>query len=127
MEGLEHTSTRAVCGAYLLVSFADGRFDTIEEARLLAGIAGAEELSFIEASDLEKEYNFLTEKFRADYRQTADMVLESIRYFANYAKVKEAVLFSARAAIVADQCLEAQEELALDLIAEALGVDKGSV
>lgn len=120
-------AVRAACGAFLLVAFADGRFDASEEARLLAGLVNQTPFSDFNAAVLEGEYNGLVAALRSDYRAAAQTILADITWAGGDAQLSDAVVLAARAAIVADTRLEAQEEAAIAEIAHALGREPGAI
>ena len=117
----------AVCGAYLLVTFADGRHDPVEENRLMATLANSEVTRSVGAMELEEAYNRLVAALDADYAGTSETILAAIRTFTDDAAVRAAVVSAARCAIVADQKVQPQEELVLARIADALGLDQGEI
>lgn len=118
---------RAACGAFLYVSFADASFDPSEEARLLAGLANRAPFSDFASALLEDEYNALIATLRTDFSTAAAAILDDVRWAANQPAMANAVVAAARAAIVADARLEAQEEAALARLADALGRPAGDL
>ncbi|MEO1013564.1 MAG: TerB family tellurite resistance protein [Pseudomonadota bacterium] len=120
-------AVRASCGAFLLVAFADGTFDPSEEARLLAGLVNQKPFSEFNAAILEGEYNGLVAALRSDYRAAAQTILADITWAGGAPELADAVVRAARAAIVADTRLEAQEEAAIAQICQALGREPGAI
>jgi len=128
MSDIENTSaTTAICGAFLMVAFADARFDKSEEGRFLTTIANDPALAGIETKGLENSYNKLVTAFSDNYAGAAATVLAAIKSISTEPHLVSAVKMSAQRAIVADDKIMGQEELALDHIALALGLKKGEV
>ena len=119
--------TQAICGAFLMVAFADARFDSLEEGRFLTSVVNDASLKNIETAALESCYNTLVEAFQDNYASTAASVLSTIKSSRTDKNIAAAVTLSARRAIVADETILPQEEAALDAIAGALGLEKGAV
>lgn len=117
----------AVCGAYLLVAFADARFDAIEEARFLASLANTDALKHLGSEEIETVYNGLSAALRRDYAGASDGVLQAIAGCRHDDRAVAAILAAARAAIVADQAIQPQEETVLSRIAAALDVPEAGV
>ncbi len=117
----------AACGAYLLIALADARVATIEEARFLAGMINDPAFSIFETSALEAEYNRLTVALRADWDNAEAEILSAIATVRADAGAARAVRIAAQHAIIADQVVKPQEELELERIARALGVDPGTL
>ena len=117
---------KAICGAYLMVAFADGRYDPVEENRLLSTLINHPSMDHIDAGSLEDCYNALAAAFRKDYSKTAEDVLLAIADVRSAADTVETIAIAARLAIVADQKVLQQEEAILSKIAGALGLEKGS-
>ena len=118
---------KAICGAYLMVAFADGRYDPVEENRLLSTLINHPSMDHIDAGSLEDCYNALAAAFRKDYSKTAEDVLLAIADVRSAADTVETIAMAARLAIVADQKVLQQEEAILSKIAGALGLEKGSL
>lgn len=116
-----------VTGAFLAVAFADGRYDPLEERRFLAAIANHPALGCCSTAALQEAYNTIVAEIAEDYSTATARILASIEAVRDEAKVSEAVKVSARGAIVADHVLSPQEELMLDRIAAALGLEPGAV
>ena len=116
---------RAVCGAFLIVAFGDGRFDKVEEMRFLGGATNHEAFAAIESADLQRAYNTLIAELKDDYESASAQILDDIRACRNNNAATEAVKVAARIAIVADPEIQPQEEIVLDQIAGALGLDEG--
>ena len=123
----ENTQTTAVCGAYMMVAYADANFERVEEARFLSTVLNDDALSFLDSGAVSGCYNRLAQDFEKDYRQAASVVCDAISACRDDGPTAAAVKLSARRAIVADQKIMPQEEAALDQIAEALGLEKGAV
>jgi tellurite resistance protein len=116
-----------VTGAFLAVAFADGRYHATEENRFLGALANHKALAEISTVSLQTAYNTLTAEFRRDYPEAIAHVMESIKAVRFDAKAREAVKVAARAAVVADHVVTAEEELVLNRIAQALGLKVGDV
>ena len=116
-----------VTGAFLAVAFADGRYDPSEEQRFLATIANDPTLSCVRSEALQEAYNVLLHAFENDFATAAERVLELICGVKNDSAIAAAVKTAARGAVVADERVAPQEELMLGRIAEALGVEQGSI
>lgn len=116
-----------VTGAFLAVAFADGRYDKSEERRFLAAIANHPALGCCDTAALQEAYNTLLSEIEGDYAAATARILASIEAVKDEAKVSEAVKVSARGAIVADHVLSPQEEVMLDRIGAALGLEPGAV
>lgn len=116
-----------VTGAFLAVAFADGRYDASEEGRFLATIANHPALAGIGSAALQKAYNDLREAIERDFAGASARILAAIGAVKDDPAVSEAVKVAARAAVVADRRIAPQEELMLDHIAAALGLEKGAV
>ena len=127
MTGQNEKAAEAVCGAYMLVAFADAQYAQSEEDRFLATAANEPELAMIDSASLQAAYNVLIAAFRDGYAGAAAKVLAAIADVKDDAALAEAVKLAARRAIVADEKLMPQEEAALDHVALALGLEKGDV
>ena len=117
----------AVCGAYLIVAFADGRFDRLEEARVLAGLANHDALKHLSSDEIETVYNGLSAAFQRNYTETSNGVLKAIEGCRHDDRATQSILVAARAAVVADQAVLPQEETVLNRISAALGLEEGTV
>lgn len=122
-----NTASHAVCGAYLMVTYADGRHIALEEGRLLATLANAPAFEKISSADIEEAYNSLMNKFDQNYAATAADVLGAISAMKDNPEMVHSIKIAAQCATVADGALKPQEESAVDAIASALGLEKGSV
>lgn len=111
----------AACGAYLLTAIADARIETLEEARFFGGIVNDPAFRRIDAGALTAEYARLRAAFADNYAGAEKEVLAAIEAVRAGAAA-EAVKIAARHAVIADQKLKPQEEIALARIARALGV-----
>lgn len=120
-------AAHAICGAYLMVTFADGRHIPLEEGRLLATLANTPIFEKISSAKIEDAYNSLTKKFDENYPATAADVLNTISILKGDSDMVHSIKGAAQCAIVADGALKTQEESAIDAIASALGLEKGSV
>jgi tellurite resistance protein len=112
----------AACGAYLLVAFADARFDQIEEARFLGGVVNDRAFSTLSSSALADAYNQLKASLERDYDSAEAEILAAIRTARGDVRAAAAVKIAARQAVIADREIKPQEEVVLARIAEALGV-----
>jgi tellurite resistance protein len=112
----------AACGAYLLVALSDARLDRIEEARFLDGVVHEPVFARFAAESLAAEYNRLRGAVEADYDSAEAEILTAIALYRSDKAVAAAVREAARQAIIADQELKPQEDLALSRIARALGI-----
>ncbi|NWG92576.1 MAG: tellurite resistance TerB family protein [Parvularculaceae bacterium] len=113
----------AACGAYLLVAFADARVATIEEARFLGGVVNDPAFKPFTPSELADEYTRLLASLGADYDAAEKEILRAVESVKRDKRAVEAVKVAARHAVIADQALKPQEDLALARLARALGVD----
>lgn len=118
---------RAICGAYLLIAFSDGDYAPLEEGRLSSELAADDVFKSLDKAQLDDAMQGLGEAFRQDFDGTAGAVLDAIRSVWDKPAEKKAVMHAARVAVVADQSITAQEELALERIADALGLEKGAL
>ena len=117
----------AICGAYLMVAFADGRFDNLEEARFLAGLANHDALKHLSSEEIETVYNGLSAEFRRDYSGASKAVVAAIEGCRHDARAVKSITTAARTAVVADQAVLPQEEIVLDQIAAALDLKAGTI
>ena len=124
---MDQVEVKAVCGAFLMVAFADSRFDKMEEGRFLVTVANDPMLATLDAGDLESCYNDLVADFTKNYAGAAADVLAAVKAVKNGNDISKAIKLAARIAIVADQKIMPQEEAALESISLALGLEKGSV
>jgi tellurite resistance protein len=113
----------AACGAYLLVAFADARVATIEEARFLGGVVNDPAFKPFSSSELANEYTRLLTALGDDYDAAEAEILSAVGSVKRDMRAVEAVKVAARHAVIADQVLKPQEDLALARVARALGVD----
>jgi len=116
------SATTAACGAYLLVALADARLERIEEARFLDGVVHGRAFSGFSASALAAEYNRLHAALLEDYDAAEAEILTAVAEHRGDPTVAAAVREAARQAVIADQELQPQEDLALARIARALGI-----
>lgn len=121
------TMAFAICGAYLMVTFADGHHDVVEEDRFLAPLANDPALQKISAGDLTKAYNTLTLKYAENYAEAATSTISTIKAARETIDAADAIKKAAQCAIVADRRLERQEELVMNQIADALGLEHGDI
>lgn len=117
----------AICGAYLMVTHADGKHIALEEGRLLATLIDQPAFNKLSTNEIENAYNQLNADFAESYPATAARVLGAIAYFSDVSDIKETIKAAAQSAIVADQEIKIQEESAIDAIAAALGLKKGTL
>lgn len=117
----------AICGAYLMVAFADGRFDDSEESRLLSSLINDPALTFLDAKVLEKTYNELVAAFSAEYGAASELVLDAVKTAGGDQTIADAVAKASRLAVVADQRIVPQEEKILESLALTLGREPGSL
>ncbi len=127
MADITRERTQAVCGAYLSVAFADGRFDHSEKARLLGGLIHDPELSNLDTDLLTETYNDFVDLFSSDYTKGLESVLQTISTVRHEDGVSAMVSKAARTAIVADNALAPQEEIVLRKIESALGLEEYSL
>lgn len=116
-----------VTGAFLLVAFADGRYEPSEEGRFLATIANDPALACVRTEALQEAYNALREDVALDYASATDRILSSIAAVKDDPAVSKAVKVAARGAVVADARIAPQEEMMLNRIAAALGLEAGAI
>ena len=119
--------TTAACGAYLLAAYADACVAKIEEARFLGGVVNDPAFRRFAPEDLASEYSRLLALLSADYEAAEAEILGAIAASRNDAGVVKAIMVAARHAVIADQVLKPQEELALGRIAGALGLSAGDL
>lgn len=120
-------AARPVTGAFLLVAFADGHYDSSEERRFLSTLANHPALACVKTSALEEAYNSLIVEIEADFANAADSIMKSISAAKDDATACAAIKIAARGAVVADDRIAPQEEIMLSRIAEALGLEAGEV
>jgi len=117
----------AICGAYLMVAFADARYEDAEEARLLSTFINDPALAHIDSDALASCYNDLVKAFRGDYAAIANRVIAAISAAKHDEARVSAVKKAARLAVVADNRILPQEEAALGRIGNALGLEAGQL
>lgn len=117
----------AICGAFLVIAFADGRFDDLEEARLLAGLTNHDVLKHLSANEIETVYNGLASAFRREYAATCEGVMAAISGCRHDQRASDAIVTAARMAVVADHAILPQEEIVLKRIARALERSEDSI
>lgn len=110
-----------------MVAFADARYDHAEEVRLLSTLINDPALRHVDPAALETCYNSLTGKFRTDFAKAAAVVLGAVTASRGQLVTVKAIKKAARLAVVADQKIRPQEEVALNAIAGALGLADGDV
>lgn len=118
---------RAVCGAYLMVAFADGEYDKREQVRLLSGLVADDTPAGVDQESLRATLPAVEAEFRTGYGNAVARALENIASVRDLAFARKAVMQAARIAVVANQEISAQEELALGRISEILGLGKGEL
>jgi len=121
----DKSAATAACGAYLLTAIADARVETLEESRFFGGIVNDPAFRRIDAATLTAEYARLHGALITDYAAAEREILAAIGAVSSDAQASEAVMMAARHAVIADQHLKPQEELALERIARALGLEDG--
>jgi len=121
------TMAFAICGAYLMVTFADGHHEAIEEGRLMATLVNDPQLARIATTDLQDAYNDLQTAFLKNYSKAEAATLNAIKNSYNNQDAVDLIIKAARCAIVADRRIEGQEELVMNKIAAALGIDEGTI
>ncbi len=117
----------AICGAHLMVAFADARYEASEEGRFLATVANEPGVRAIDAAAISASYNELEAAFREDYAAAADRVVAALAALDPQGETAALARMAARRAIVADQRLRPQEESALQRIAAAMGLEKDAL
>lgn len=113
----------AACGAYLLGAFADARVERTEEARFLGGVVNDPAFRMFSPGELASEYTRLLAALGDDYDAAEAEILGAIASVRNNRRAVEAIKVSARHAVIADQKIKPQEDVALARIARALGLD----
>ncbi|MFZ5617866.1 MAG: hypothetical protein ACOZAA_11170 [Pseudomonadota bacterium] len=113
----------AACGVYLLVALADARVESIEEARFLGGVVNDPAFRSFPPEALAGEYSRLLAALKENYEAAEAEILNAVAAVKRDGKVVEAVKVSARHAVIADQRLKPQEDVALGRIARALGIE----
>lgn len=113
----------AACGAYLLVALADARVESIEEARFLGGVVNDPAFRSFPPEALAGEYSRLLAALKEDYEAGEAEILNAVAMVKRDRKAAEAVKVSARNAVIADQRLKPQEDVALGRIARALEIE----
>ena len=119
---IDRSAAVAACGAYLLVALSDARLDRIEESRFLDGVVHEPVFARFPAQTLATEYNRLRAAIEDDYDSAEAEILTAIASHRADNDVAAAVREAARQAVVADQELKPQEDLALSRIARALAI-----
>lgn len=117
----------AACGAYLLTAKADARIETLEVSRFFGGIVNDPAFQRIDAGALTSEYARLHDALANDYGAAEREILAAVSAIKGDATIVAAVKIAARNAIIADQVLKPQEDLALARIARALGLAPGDL
>tara|TARA_R110000744_G_scaffold273278_1_gene386188 strand:+ start:2184 stop:2585 length:402 start_codon:yes stop_codon:yes gene_type:complete len=117
----------AVCGAYLMVAFSDGKYALSEKVRMVHGLLAKDVPAGVAKADLEAALPAIEKAFAADYETAAKRVLELIASVSGNGIAKRAVIHAAQTAVVADNAIVAQEAGALDRISDALGLKKGAI
>tara|TARA_R110002111_G_scaffold245582_1_gene307964 strand:+ start:148 stop:549 length:402 start_codon:yes stop_codon:yes gene_type:complete len=117
----------AVCGAYLMVTFSDGKYAQSEKVRMVRGLLAKDIPAGVAKADLEAALPAIERAFVSDYESAAKRVLELVAALSGNGIAKRAVIHAAQTAVVADHSIMAQETGALDRLSEALGLKKGAI
>eukprot|EP00439_Symbiodinium_sp_Y106_P088751 s1_g1287.t1 len=107
-----------------MVAFADGEYDNREQVRLVSGLAAADTPAGIDRKSLLEQLPYVEAEFRADYGKAVAQSLKNMSAIRDLAFARKAIVQAARIAVVANQEISAQEELALGRISEVLGLGK---
>ena len=118
---------RALSGSYLLVAFSDGDYALAEKVSLTVGVLSEAAPAGLSSAELEAAFQEVTAAFERDYDKAAEQALSDIAECARQGVMKRAIADAARRAVVADNAVKQQEELALDRIAGALGMKAGDL
>lgn len=117
----------AVCGAYLMVAHADGHFDDIEQAWLHDRLLKDGAVEGVSGPALARAAAAVGKAFAEDYAAASEQILEMMGYVQRNESASAAIIGAARIAVVADQSVTQQEENAINRVAEALGLEPGSI
>ena len=117
----------AVCGAYLMVAHADGRFDDVEQAWLHDKLLKDDAVEGVSGPAMARAATAVGKAFSEDYAAAAEQILEMMRYITRNTDAVEAVVMAARLAVVADKAISQQETLVLEQISDALGLEQGTL
>jgi tellurite resistance protein len=107
--------------AFALVSFSDGRLSHSEEARFARVAAAEKPLATARQADVRAAWLQAVKEVEAS--QSFGGPLVSIRSEVTAQEEKALMMRVAQAAVVADNRLEPQENVAIRSLAEALGLD----
>jgi tellurite resistance protein len=117
----------AVVGAYLVVACSDGDYAKSEEIRLRLGQFDTTNLPGLERDVFEAIYPDAQAIFLQDYDKAEKYTLSLLTGFASEGLVRRAVAEAVRVAVMADQQIKPQENLAINRIEEALGLPPGQI
>lgn len=117
----------AIVGAYLLVAFADGRFDKSEEVGARLGLLRDSKPNTLADVEAEEMYGRLRAEFASSPDKAGKGVLLQLERLRGDGLARKAVVKAVRKALMADGVVTAQEEHALDKVALALGLREGEL
>ena len=111
----------AAAHAFALVSFADADLDPAEERRFASFVASDPDLKVASGEEIAAAWSWAVGEVKASQSFGAPLV--SIRIAVSSAAEKACVMRAAQAAVVADGVEKEQEIVAIQALAEALGLD----
>lgn len=117
----------AAIGAFLTVAFSDGQFAKAEEIRLKLGVLKSHASLHETASELDAAYERFVTAFSRDYDKAVASTLASLEKLKGHGMARRSVMAAAQSAVVADSAVKPQEELALERLAQALGLQRGAL
>lgn len=117
----------AVCGAYLMVAHADGKFDAAEETWLHTRLLKDGAIEGVDSAALARAAAAIGKAFGEDYAAAAEQIAEIAGYVRRNDAARAAVMHAARIAVVADQAISVQEEAAINRLSHALGLEEGAL
>ena len=114
---------RAVCGAFALISVADGNLDRRELDRFLETVRKEFDPSKRNLEQLEREFRDLTDAVMSDPVSGRARALEEVARVKGRDEAVKLVHTAARLAVSADERIVPVEVSALEAICGALGID----
>lgn len=127
MQEQQKLQFEAIIGAYLLVAFADGRFDKSEEIGVRLSLLRDSKPNCISDVKAEETYGRLRAHFARNPDKAAQGVLAQLENLRGDGLARTAVVKVVRKALMADGVVTPQEESAMDKVAAALGLRQGEL
>jgi tellurite resistance protein len=114
----------AAARAFAMTALSDGKIDPVEERRFVSFVAGEPALRSAAQSDIAAAWTEAVKEVQASSSFGGPLVM--IRTEARSQGDKLLMMRAAQTAVAADQKLELQENVAVQKLAEALGLDPES-